>query len=67
MLNILLNLEWKCIFKINELKQPVIIILYIYRLNPVSKYWYLKMEEEEKILKKNSTVSFNRRLSIDEK
>ena len=25
------------------------------------------MEEEEKILKKNSTVSFNRRLSVDEK
>ena len=33
---------------ISELKQPIIRILYIYWLNAVAKYWYLKMEEKEK-------------------
>ena len=63
MFNILLILEWKCIF-MSKLKQPIIRILY--RLNAVAKYWYLKIEEE-KIPKKNSAVSFNRGLSTDEK
>ena len=39
-------------FLISKLKQTVIRILYIYRLNAVAKYWYLKMEEEDKILKR---------------
>ena len=42
----LLNLLRKYIF-MNELKQPKIRILYIYRLNSIAKYWYNKMGEEE--------------------
>ena len=51
----------------SELKQTTILILYTYRLNAIAKYWYLKQKgDEEKITKKNSKVSFNRRLSVAE-
>ena len=54
-------------FSINEFKQTIARILYTYRLNAIAKYWYLKMEEGENFPKKNSTVFFNRRLSVAEK
>ena len=51
---------------ISELKEPIVKILYIYTLIAIAKYWYLN-KNERRILKKNSTISFNRRLSVAEK
>ena len=47
---------------IRELKEPMIRILYIYKLISIAKYWYLN-KMKNVISEKNSTVSFNRRLS----
>ena len=45
-----------------------IIILYIYKLNFVSKFWYLnKTGGRRKIPKRNSTIFLNGRLSVAKK
>ena len=48
-------------------KNPIIRILYNYRLNAIAKYWYLKIKEDKEVPKKNSIVYFNRRNFVDEK
>ena len=50
---------------IRELKEPIIRILYIYKLIAIAKYWYLNKNERR--ISKKSTVSFNRRLSVAKK